>query len=270
MRFTGSSHDEHGMLTKDPAKVGRLNEHLWRKIEDHRDEIEMVQADLQPGARTLLVSYGITARAMLEAVQDLRRQGACVSAWTVQSLWPVPERALLAAIVGADGRAGLERIVVAELNLGEYRLEVERVVYGWAARTRTVAPEIVGIHRVDGELITPGSSSSRPSSNRIQPKRAEVEHEQYDGSRCPPHLSQRALLSLLPRLRAWADPRCAQPRAGGLAARSAQDGHRDATSAARGWATSTSSPTPFTGCTGAALPTPPASSWRIPISTSSS
>ena len=74
VRFTGSSHDEHGMLTKDPAKVGRLNEHLWRKIEDHHDEIELVSADLQPGARTLLIAYGITARAMTEAVNAYRQR----------------------------------------------------------------------------------------------------------------------------------------------------------------------------------------------------
>ena len=71
-RFTGSSHDEHGMLTKDPAKVGRLNEHLRRKIEDHADEIVMVDADLQEDARTLLISYGITARAMSEAANTAR------------------------------------------------------------------------------------------------------------------------------------------------------------------------------------------------------
>ena len=75
MRFTGSSHDEHAMLTKDPAKVGRLNEHLWRKIEDHTEEITLARADLPGGARTLFISYGITARAMAEAVNAARAAG---------------------------------------------------------------------------------------------------------------------------------------------------------------------------------------------------
>ncbi len=52
----------------------------------------------------------------------------------------------------------VERVVVAELNLGDFRREVERVIYRWAAETRRRPPEIVGINRVDGELITPGSS----------------------------------------------------------------------------------------------------------------
>jgi 2-oxoglutarate ferredoxin oxidoreductase subunit alpha len=148
-RFTGSSHDEHAMLTKDPAKVGRLNEHLVRKIEDHADEIALVTADPQQGARTLLIAYGITARGMQEAVQRARAAGRPVSALTLQTLWPMPERAILGAL------EGIERIVVAELNHGDVRREVERIVYRAAALGRRVAPEIVGLHRVDGELLEP-------------------------------------------------------------------------------------------------------------------
>jgi 2-oxoglutarate/2-oxoacid ferredoxin oxidoreductase subunit alpha len=155
VRFTGSSHDEHGMLTKDPAVVGRLNEHLWRKIEDHTCEIELARADLQAGASTLWIAYGITARAMAEAVQLAREGGHLVSALTVQTLWPVPEQAILGALCDADCGAVVERIVVAELNLGDLRREVERVVYRWAATSRRIAPEVAGINRVDGELITP-------------------------------------------------------------------------------------------------------------------
>lgn len=149
VRFTGSSHDEHGFLTKDPAAVGRLNEHLWRKIEDHRDEIELAQADLEEGAETLFIAYGITARAMAEAVRRARAAGRRIAALTVQSLWPVPERAILQAVGAAA------RVIVAELNLGDFRREVERVIYRWAATTGRPAPEVGGIHRVDGELITP-------------------------------------------------------------------------------------------------------------------
>jgi 2-oxoglutarate ferredoxin oxidoreductase subunit alpha len=147
-----------------------LNEHLWRKIEDHAGEIELARADLQADARTLLVAYGITARAMAEAVRRRRATGCAVSALQAQTLWPVPENAILNALAGSHdfSRSGLrdtaevvtaagavERIVVAELNLGDLRHEIERVVYRWAAATRQPAPEIIGINRVDGELITP-------------------------------------------------------------------------------------------------------------------
>ena len=141
VRFTTSTHDERGYLTKDPARVGRLNEHLAAKIEAHRDEIELVGADLQEGARTLIVSYGVTARSMVEAVEAARGQGRRVSALTVYSLWPVPERAIVEAL------AGIERVVVAELNLGQYRREIERLVGSDV--------EVAGVHRLDGELIAP-------------------------------------------------------------------------------------------------------------------
>ncbi len=140
VRFTGSTHDERALITKAPAKVAALNEHLRAKIEDHADEIELVARDLQPGARVLFVSYGITAGAMREAVRRMRSSGRRVSAMTLHCLWPVPEGALLDALEDVDV------VVVAELNHGQYRREIERLAPGVDVR---------GLHRVDGELITP-------------------------------------------------------------------------------------------------------------------
>lgn len=139
-RFTGSSHDERGLLIKDPVAVGALNLHLSEKIKAHRDEIELVTADLQPGAKTLVISYGITAGAMEEAVQVARRGSSSISALTLQSLWPVPETAIRRALDGVEG------VIVAELNLGDYRREIERIAGG---------RRVVGLNRVDGELISP-------------------------------------------------------------------------------------------------------------------
>lgn len=155
-RFTGSSHDEHGFLTKDPGKVGRLNEHLRCKIEEHADEIAAATADLQEDASTLFIAYGSTARAMSEAAQTARFSGRAVSTLTLQSLWPLPEAAIVAALCGPSCGTAVERVVVAELNLGDVRREVERVLFRWSAQSRRVPPEIIGINRVDGELITPG------------------------------------------------------------------------------------------------------------------
>jgi 2-oxoglutarate/2-oxoacid ferredoxin oxidoreductase subunit alpha len=140
VRFTGSSHDERGHLTKNPATVGRLNQHLRAKIEARREELAFVKTDLQPGARTLLISFGITAGAMLEAAQQARARGHTVSTLTIHSLWPVPEEKIAAAL------AGVERVVVAELNQGQYRREIVRL-----AGSR----EVIGVNRVDGELISP-------------------------------------------------------------------------------------------------------------------
>lgn len=140
-RYNASSHDERGYITKEPGVLERLNRHLADKIADHRSELELVRLDGEPGARTLVVGYGVTARSVDDAVRSLRAEGRKVAALTILSLWPVPERAL------RDAVDGVERVVVAELNLGQYRREVERVVGDRV--------EVVGVHRVDGQLITP-------------------------------------------------------------------------------------------------------------------
>jgi 2-oxoglutarate ferredoxin oxidoreductase subunit alpha len=77
---------------------------------------------------------------MREGVRSARGQSQKVSALTIHSLWPVPENAVKSAL------EGVERVVVAELNLGQYRREIERI-----------APdrEILGLNRMDGELISP-------------------------------------------------------------------------------------------------------------------
>jgi 2-oxoglutarate ferredoxin oxidoreductase subunit alpha len=141
LRFTTSTHDEHGQLTKDLEKVRKLNERLAAKVEAHVDEISMVKADLLPDAQILIISYGVTARSVEEAVIQARSRGKLVSALTILSLWPVPEKEIKEALTG------IQKVIVPELNLGQYRLEVERLAADGI--------EIIGVNRVDGELISP-------------------------------------------------------------------------------------------------------------------
>lgn len=140
VRLTGSSHDDQGRITKDPAQIEALNRRLWDKIMAHREELERVRLDLQPGATTLLVSFGVTARALEEALVQARATGQRVSGAIVQSLWPVPERALRQAA------ASVRRIVVGELNPGLYVQEL-----------RALFPdrEVLSLSRIDGGLIAP-------------------------------------------------------------------------------------------------------------------
>lgn len=140
VRFTGSTHDEQAFITKKPDIVGPLNEHLLRKITDHVDEIAMVKTDLESDAKTLLVSYGVTAGSMREAVATTRQNGKRVSSLVVQSLWPVPERQI------QEAAATVDRVVIAELNPGLYKRELERIL---------LDHEIIGISRIDGVLISP-------------------------------------------------------------------------------------------------------------------
>ncbi len=54
---------------------------------------------------------------------------------------------LLILLLVGDPIQAIRRVIVVELNLGQYRREIERLARGQV--------EVVGIHRVDGELIAP-------------------------------------------------------------------------------------------------------------------
>ena len=101
----------------------------------------MVKADLQDGAGTLIISYGVSARSMEAAVNHLRDQGEKVSALTVYSLWPIPEKKIKNCL------KGIKRIIIPEMNHGQYRHEFERLTNDEI--------ELVGVNKVDTFLITP-------------------------------------------------------------------------------------------------------------------
>jgi 2-oxoglutarate ferredoxin oxidoreductase subunit alpha len=141
VRMTTSSHDEYGYLTKSPDVLDRLNKHLMEKIEKYASKIAFTRADMEEGAETLIISYGIMAQSMFAAVELARERGIRISALGIQTLWPVPEKAIRKAM------KEVKRVVVPELNFGQYRREIERL-----ARPEQ---KIISINRVNGELITP-------------------------------------------------------------------------------------------------------------------
>lgn len=147
VRMTTSSHDEYGYLTKKNEDMDRLNRHLEAKIEAHREEIAEVRIDAQDGADTLIISYGITAQSVSEAVRLLQQNGSKISSMIILSLWPVPEKQIFQAM------RGMKRIIVVELNQGQYRREIERLA--------SDAQEIISVGRVDGRLFSPSEILER-------------------------------------------------------------------------------------------------------------
>jgi 2-oxoglutarate ferredoxin oxidoreductase subunit alpha len=138
---TGSAHDQQGRLRKNAPEVLDVLRHLEQKIQSHADEMTLVRSDIDTGARSLVISYGITARAARQAVRVLRREGARVSSLQVQTLFPVPRRAL------AEALDGVRNIFVAEENLsGQYRAVLAPHLAG---------REVTGINKI-GSLISPG------------------------------------------------------------------------------------------------------------------
>ena len=141
VRFTGSIHDENGVLTIDRAKIARKLTHLREKIIRQAGSLEYVDVDLDLKAETLIVSYGAADGAVREAVAALRAAGTRVSHLTIYSLWPVPHRVLRRAMTPR-----IRRVIVPELNIGLYG-DVLRGFVGEAA--------IEPILCFDGRLIPP-------------------------------------------------------------------------------------------------------------------
>jgi 2-oxoglutarate ferredoxin oxidoreductase subunit alpha len=140
-QYTTSTHGKDGYLTADPALIEEMIEHYAAKIEAARDEIALYRHDRQEDADTLVVSYGVTSRAAEVAVARARAAGRKVSSLVLKTLFPVPETVIVEALRGVD------KVVVPEMNLGQYILDVERLAPSGVA--------VVGVNKMDTTLISP-------------------------------------------------------------------------------------------------------------------
>jgi len=140
-RFTTSTHDKRAYLTTDPAVIQEMIDHYHAKIENAADRIALFTEDLQPGADTLVVSYGVISRSASVAVRRARESGKKVSSLVLQTLYPVPEKAIRRAA------ESVRRVVVPEMNMGQYVLEVERLV--------PPGVEVVGVGKMNTTLLSP-------------------------------------------------------------------------------------------------------------------
>ena len=138
---TGLYHDMWGFPSEKPKVVHGLARHLLDKIENNVDAIARYKTYHLDDARTVLVSYGATARSALHVVESQRRKGQKFGLLELQTLWPFPGDIVAQACAGAD------YVVVVEMNMGQVCREVRRVVQH---------PEKVFLaNRLDGVFITP-------------------------------------------------------------------------------------------------------------------
>ena len=140
VRQTSSTHGSDGYITADSAVIGRTQDRLRRKLEDAVGEFTFYESDLQPEAETLVIAYGVTARAARQAVRAERAEGNPASLLILKTLWPVPEAAI------RDAVGNHAEVLVVEMNLGQYVNEIRRVV-----RDR----EVRFFGTMDGNLVTP-------------------------------------------------------------------------------------------------------------------
>lgn len=117
---TGLTHDERGypVITAECQKVNVT--HLIEKIRKNADKIIKIEEDQTNDAEILIVSYGITSRVAVRAVQKARRAGIKIGTLRLITAWPFPEKRIRAL------SKKVKAIVVPEINYGQMVKEVER------------------------------------------------------------------------------------------------------------------------------------------------
>jgi 2-oxoglutarate ferredoxin oxidoreductase subunit alpha len=76
------------------------------------------------GAEVVVLSYGITSRVAVKAVQDAKKAGIKVGTLRLRTVWPFPEKRV------AELSRKVKAIVVPEINAGQMVREVERSAAG--------------------------------------------------------------------------------------------------------------------------------------------
>jgi 2-oxoglutarate ferredoxin oxidoreductase subunit alpha len=124
---TGLTHDERGYPFINAECQDVCVRHLVDKIKMHADTIVRFEEDETDNAEVIVVSYGITSRVAVKAVQQARKKGLKVGTLRLITVWPFPEKRIrkLADIVKA--------FVVPEINYGQIVREVERSSAGRTA-----------------------------------------------------------------------------------------------------------------------------------------
>jgi 2-oxoglutarate/2-oxoacid ferredoxin oxidoreductase subunit alpha len=140
VRQTSSTHGPDGYITVDPHIIARTLSRLQCKLDDAVDGFAFHEFEVDDDADTLLIVYGVTARAARTAFVQLHNHGRKISLLILKTLYPVPENLIKRCLQGH------RQVVVLEMNLGQYVREIQRLAGGIPVRP---------VGQMNGELITP-------------------------------------------------------------------------------------------------------------------
>ena len=162
-------HDKTGFPTVYPKYAQWLLERMHNKILNHRDEILKYEYYKMDDAETCIVAFGSTAEAARVAIDQAREEGIKVGMFRPLTIWPSPEEQI------RDIASKVKQFIVAEMNLGQYKLEVERIVGGRAP--------VYGVSQAAGVLIRPSQiyDKIKDPSKRVEIGLTEEELKRFGG-----------------------------------------------------------------------------------------
>jgi 2-oxoglutarate ferredoxin oxidoreductase subunit alpha len=128
----------------NPATQKQLITRLVNKIRSNADKLVDVREDGIADADVVVVSYGITSRIAMSAVEVARQKGLKVGHLRLVIAWPFPAKRI------RELARSVRAFVVPELNMGQMVLEVERAAEG---RAKVLSVPHAGGTVHDPELI---------------------------------------------------------------------------------------------------------------------
>lgn len=141
VHFTGLTHDERGYPVMTVEAQAEMLDRICGKIQRNLDKIIQVEKYRLEDADIALVSYGISSRSALAAVDEAREQGIKAGLLRLLTVWPFPEDMV------RELSKQVKKFITVELNLGQIHLEVQRCAEGRA-------PALLVGH-AGGSAITP-------------------------------------------------------------------------------------------------------------------
>lgn len=144
---TGLFHDETGFPSNSSENAEFMLNRMMSKINDNKDDIVQYEEFMMEDADFVIFSYGSTARTCKTSVRKLREKGVKAGLFRAITIWPSAEDQIKALGEKVDN------ILVAEMNLGQYVHEVQRIVKSDA--------EVHHIGRANGVVLTPDEIVSK-------------------------------------------------------------------------------------------------------------
>lgn len=148
--ITGLHHGDIGFPTEDGDIVKRNIERLFGKIRSRVGEICKYEEYMLDDADMLIVAYGSVSRAAKDAILRLREQGIKVGLFRPITLYPLNDKKIEEVV------NKFKKVLVCELNMGQYLEEIQRVCK---------RDDLLTLLRANGRPLTPSEIMAKVKEN---------------------------------------------------------------------------------------------------------
>jgi 2-oxoglutarate/2-oxoacid ferredoxin oxidoreductase subunit alpha len=121
---TGLTHDERGYPAMNAEAQEQCVHRIVDKIRSNAEKIIILDESDVEGADVVVVSYGITSRVAVKAIEMAKAEGIRVGHLRLVTVWPFPEKRI------RELSARVPAFVMPELNYGQMFIELKGAIEG--------------------------------------------------------------------------------------------------------------------------------------------